>query len=722
MPGPRQKHPTGHVPFDRFITGGDNLYWGTKVGIITYVDEVNMKANVRILTGASDRFELDLTQAMAGARSFWGGIPEEGSVCIIGYRRVSKQIKEAVILGYIPVGTKSGARFDPFSPVDPSEIETGTAEAVEDLFGKTRRYKRLMLKPGDVGGMSAKGAELVLNENVTLTNRAGDYMEFRDAERTVVVNTIHSIDVQAGVRRYSGPIRRSAFYLPDDILREGTRTLKDEDEGYYGRDELQAAGSSIDPGVAPNYALTNGDLLETFNDYAAYPPSVYANGRYVYYPPDIVGADVENADDAADAYVEHRMEMSQTTNMVQEVLEEIDGFRMDRRRPYIEQVFGTVVGYDYDSLRGQRQYAQVLKPRIFADFTSRASGRFTMEPCKRQATEDYEKETAAAAYYFRIRPPRSNGENAFVTAVSKQGKLYVNLPSPSVEDYPSGSKNVSAEINSAGAIKAFLGASTPDTVSLDLVCQGGIRAVLGHTSSGNAVEVTYRSGIKTTVETNTPNDGGAASEEVVSGLKRVSVSGTYQEQVTRKVTNVDGQCRTDADQVAINAHSGLTQNAGELNVTIAGKSQLNYALAVLENIVAGGKLSTILAGGLVTNVLAGVVSTTAAAGAMSMTAGAGAITMTAGVGITLTASAGATMTAGGALSLSAGGTMSLAATGAMSLSATAVTITTAQMMVGGPAAALGVARGTPMMPPGSPSLDWITGLPLQGSASFRSLI
>jgi hypothetical protein len=44
-----------------------------------------------------------------------------------------------------------------------------------------------------------------------------------------------------------------------------------------------------------------------------------------------------------------------------------------------------------------------------------------------------------------------------------------------------------------------------------------------------------------------------------------------------------------------------------------------------------------------------------------------------------------------------------------------------KVMLGGPAAVLGVARGVPLMPPGSPSLDWITGLPLQGSLLVGSV-
>jgi hypothetical protein len=80
-------------------------------------------------------------------------------------------------------------------------------------------------------------------------------------------------------------------------------------------------------------------------------------------------------------------------------------------------------------------------------------------------------------------------------------------------------------------------------------------------------------------------------------------------------------------------------------------------------------------------------------------------------------------TGAGAMSLSAGaGAVSITSGLAMNLTATvAINLVSAQVLVGGPAAVLGVCRGTPAMPPGSPSLDIITNIPLFGSAVFRSI-
>ena len=60
----------GHVPGKDFVDSGDP--YGMKIGIITRIDEVTMKADVRVMSGAGDRFEIDLTQAMCGPRTFWG--------------------------------------------------------------------------------------------------------------------------------------------------------------------------------------------------------------------------------------------------------------------------------------------------------------------------------------------------------------------------------------------------------------------------------------------------------------------------------------------------------------------------------------------------------------------------------------------------------------------------------------------------------------------------
>lgn len=716
------RHPIGHDFNSKFADGDP---FGIRLGIITRVDEVNMKADLKIVSGGgTERMEVDLTQTMYGPRSFLGGIPELNALAIIGYRRYKKNLADAVILGYLPVGNRSGARFDPFSTTDPADFDAEDGVEMRELFGQTTRYKRLMLRSGDVGGMSSSGAEFVLSKDVALTNRAGDFIELRDSDRTLVTQAIHRVDSDSGVKRIYGPIRRGGIFLPPDIF-SAERTLKTEDEGYYGRDELQAAGPGPVGGSA-KFANSEGKMLDLFNDFKTYPTVTYSNGRQVYYVPTTPGQSIEDADSSADSFVENRLEISHTSNLTQDVLDEIDGFAADRRPPYIERVLGTTVGNDLTSTAGQRQYGKILKPKLFTDFTTRTAGKFTMAEIDRQPTApDLDSVTTAGAYLFRIRPPRSIGANEFVAAVSKQGKVFLNIPASQVEDYASGSKRISMEANLEGALKAYIGASNPDRVSVNLTCEGGVHLDIGHDSAGNAITTTFRSGTKTIYE-GTPNDDDVATSIQVRGVKQSAITGAEVKNIEgKKETMVNGKYHIRADKMTVNAFQGYTGNYGEMNLLVSGKSQLNYALAVLETIVLGGKIMTVLAGGLITNVLAGAMTTTVAAGATVFNNPAGAFTVTVGTGaLSLTTASGAiTLSTGaGAMSLAAGaGVVSITAGLALNLTAaTAVVVVAPTIFLGGPSAVLGVCRGIPAMPPGTPTLDPITGIPLLGSATVYS--
>jgi hypothetical protein len=719
------KHLPGSVAGKDFVDTGDVS--GLKVALITRVDEVNLRADLHVITGGGDRFEIDLTQAMFGPRSFWGGVPEVNSLVIVGYRRIHKQLYDAVILGYLPSGNRSGLRFDPFSTSDPSEISGDEAELYAQTFSPVQRYKRLNLRPGDVGGMSSSGSEFVLSKDARIVNRAGDLLELRDSDRTFISQTIHRVENDAGVRRISGPIRRGATFLPPDLLQPDGKTLRDSTTDYFGRDELQAAGPGVGSGSEAKFANTAGRLLDLFNDTAEFPPVTYSNGRRVHYPPTSPGVNIEDPDGSADAFVEDRFEMSHTSDLSQEVIEEIDGFTADRRSPYIERVLGTLVGNDLNSTRGQRQYGKLLKPRIFPDFRVSSPGRFSLEEVNRQPTApDLEAVNSAGAFLFKVRPPRAVGENAFIAAVSKQGKLFLNIPGSTTEDYPSGSKRISAEVNMEGALKMYLGASNPDRISAHITLEGGLHLDIGRDALGNAITTRYHSATKTVYEGN-PNEDDVSASIEVRGVKESNISGAERKVIEgSKQTIVSGMYQVQADRYNVNASSGLSINAGEWNQMVSGKSQLNYALQVLENITAGGKISTILAGGLVQNVVAGAVTYNVLAGAMSYNVPAGAFTVSVGTGaISLTTGAGAVSlsTGAGALSLSAaGGAIAITAGLAMNLVAgLALSLLAPQILLGGPGAVLGVVRGLRAMPPGSPTLDYITGLPLLGSALVGSL-
>jgi len=720
--------PSGKVPGNDFVDTADRM--GLKVGLITRVDEINMKADIKVITGGGERFEIELTQGMNGPRSFWGGVPEENSIVLLGYRRIHKQLSEAVILGYLPVGNKSGIRFDPWSPVAPGEVDPEDQADVDAVFGVTRRYKRLMLKKGDVGGMSAAGSELILSKDVTFSNRAGDCLELRDDERSFIVQSLHKFESQSGLKRISGPIRRSSFFLPDDIFTNTeTRTLRDQldnnssPDTYFGRDELQEAGPGPIDGVT-RFANSEGVVSARFNNFTQFPAITLSNGRRVHYVPTTRGANIDNIDTPTYGFVEDRLEMFHTTNLTQEVLEEIDGFSADRRTLYIERVMGTLVGNDMNTNNGQRQYAKILKPSLFADFAARSPGSFNLSEVNRSPTDtDLEKDTAAGAYMFRIRPPRSLGTQNFVAAVTKQGKLLLNVPASTVEDQPA--SNISAEMNLQGALKAFIGASTPDRVSAHITCEGGIHLNVGRDSAGNALTIRYSSGTKTIYEGN-PNEGDVTRSAEIKGVDEKVVTGAVRTTVQGRMdTLVSGQVSTRCDNFAVNSFGGYTLNAGEKNEMISGKSQLQYALAVISTIVAGGEVKTILAGGQITTIAAGAMVTTVAAGATAFNNPAGAFAITVGAGaITATTGSGAVTlsTGAGALAITAGaGVVAITAGAALAMTSIGPTVITSPLiMLGGPTAVLGVVRGIPTYPPGVPTLDYVTGLPLLGALLVTS--
>jgi hypothetical protein len=447
----------------------------------------------------------------------------------------------------------------------------------------------------------------------------------------------------------------------------------------------------------------------------------------VYYPvtvrPDLA---LDEADSPADAFVENRMELFHTSDLTQEVTEAVDGFSMDRRNPYIERVYGTIVGNSLNTTREQRNYGKILKPQLFDDFESISPGKFALNEVNRLSNPD-EAHTTAGAFLFRIRPPRGKGDKQFVAAVTKEGKAYLNIPASSSESYSGNSNRVSAEINLEGALKAFIGASSPDRISAHITMEGGLHLDIGRDAEGNVITTNFKGAVRQSY-TGVPNEGDAALEVEVTGVDKKTVSGSYERYIQgSKKFLVSGLAQVQCDRRNVNAFGGYSLNAGELNQLISGKTQLNYALAVLENIIAGGKITTILAGGKVTSVVAGAMSYTVAAGATTFNNPAGAFNVAVGVGaINIATGAGAVSltTVAGAMSLATSvGTMALTAGLAINLNATTVVnALAASINLGGGAVpgVLGVCRGAPTLPPNVPTLDPITGSPLFGAPLVMS--
>lgn len=678
-----------------------------------------MKCDVAVLTsGNTTRYEIDLTQGLAGPRSFWGGIPEVGSVVVLGYRRKHKKLFEAVIVGYLPVGNKTGARFDPYGATNPSEISPEDQELYNQIYGPPVRYKRLLMEEGDVGGMSSRGSELVLSTDLQGCNRAGDGFHFRDTDRTFLATALWFDHRSSGHSLIAGGVRRRKLFLPSALFSSEDRSPA---EGYLGSSILQEAGAG-DSGGPFKMLSSEGILGEKVNNESEFPPVTYSDGSRAFYVGIDPSENPESPDATGQVFVEHAFRLDHTTDLVPPVTVGHEGFEVDRTLPFVTLSHGTLVGDEPWTTQGMRLYGKILKPSLFTDFRSFASTRFTLNPVNRTPTNaDIEAYTQAAAFYYRMLPPR--GDDPFVVSVSKQGKLFLQVPGSSVEDQTS--KNISLEALFLGAIKAKVGASAPDRVSLNLALDGGIHADIGSDSSGRAVTLRFRSSVHQTYQ-GTPDTDDVAIRTEVQGISQRSVTGEDFETVKgSKLTTVNGRYQMEADRLVVNAISGFSGNYGEKNELVSGKTQINYALQVLENIVAGGKILTILAGGYtdtvtagarITNVLGGAFSTNVAAGAYTVTVGTGAISVTTGAG------AIAVSTGAGAMSLAAGGAISISAGLALNLAAsTIISLTSPQILLGGPLSVLGVVRGAPSLPPGAPSLDFFLNIPFLGSALVRSI-
>lgn len=708
-----RKIPYGSVP-DSSFASGPSMFEGPKIGVITRVDESAMKADVRIITSSDERYEIDISQAMSGPRSFLGGIPEQDSLVLVGYRQRNKQIREAVILGFLSTGRSSGLRFDPFAAVPPGEVDPEDASEVRKVFGKTKRYKTIQGRQGDLFGMSASGAEWALTKDVRLTNRAGDLFELRDSDRTLVSQAIHRSESDGAALLTSGPIRRGGFTVPLEALLSNRKV---KGERYFGADDLEAAGY-----------LSNGTFLERVNDFEEFPPVTYSNGRQAFLASRSPATNPEDSlnGGVSRAFTEHRLEVRHESDLTQEVLEDTDGFAVDRPRVYIESVLGTTVGNDPFSSQGARQYARVLKPKIFDDFDQSSPGVFAMDECHRPpAVGVDEAMTMAGAVLLKMLPPKASSKNPFAMGVSKQGKVFLNIPKSTSENYSE--KNISVEANLEGALKAYIGASAPQKLSLHLTLEGGIYLDVGANADGECITTNYRGAVKNIFRGNGNSVDDVAHSTDVQGNSERSTSGNDVHTVRgyHQMT-VDGGYQVGASSVKMNGLNGFTGNFGGWSNVISGKTQNQYAQLVLETIATGGKVSTILAGGLVQNVVAGAMTHNVLAGAtafnnpagaFSIFVGTGAVSITTGVGaVALSTGAGvmSLAAAGGAVSIAAGLAMNLAA-------ATLISLLSPQVLLGGPAAVLGVVRGFPSLPPGTPSLDYIIGIPYQGSALIRSI-
>lgn len=705
------------------FSGSDKSKSYIWVGRIAHVDVEQMKCSIRLDSGTGELHNISITApGGAGPSSFSGSIPEIGTRVLIGWAKLGLQKYKAIILGYLTSSVVLGRDHATFSSIDPSEAAYAREVAPEldddpekPLQPRTLRNRKAY--PGDFIATSSAGSDILVDRDITLTNRSGVEVALRDADQTIVSNSINTYSVTSAGVRVNGLIKRNAFnFLPDvypvdtylvdkpfDISPDAYRTIAVSEDTPAFRALFEQR--LIDENGLPNFR-------NEFYKYVTESDGVRAS--YVYsYPLD----NTSTYDDHPDlAYTEDRLELRHTTDGIMSVTAETDGFNVEyNKNNYIEDVAGTIVGNDPYTDHGRKFYKKVLGARIFNGPSDKAVAPgltytdLNADPLKPQLLD-----TVALAKLFKIQSPTSSNEYSF--AVTKEGRVYLNIPS-SITGAPE-EVGRSLDANISGLVKAVIGADPNfDSTSLDLVTKGGINLDVGANSGGVSLNIILRGRIKK-VYTSEGDGSVPVLDDQINGSASRTVTGTAFESVSAsKSTYVGGTHNVSAFGKLNNIGPGgyTNQVAGDFTNNVLGSESKTVALDSKHTYLVG---QTVL-------IPIGLHSSTALAGGFART-------VVSGTGITDTVTAGAyttTVTSGTYTATVASGTMALSvASGPISIAATAGPISIASLtntitgstsnVFSAPTTKIGsvvtgvAVAGVPG--PGGPHLDYITGLPLLG--------
>jgi len=294
--------------------------------------------------------------------------------------------------------------------------------------------------------------------------------------------------------------------------------------------------------------------------------------------------------------VEHRVEVSHTTDGTLPVTEQTDGFDADRlpqtdprqasvpssvRSPnaaYVEHVLGTVVGNDPYSVAGVAQYGLPLRPTVFDGRTASP----TMASAIGTPLGDH------AATMFRVTPPFPLSPDLQQTwwSVTKDGRVRASVAGPPGSN--------SAEIAFQNGLRLSAGVSTSGQ-SFDFEAGGSLRlhAQRGNDDANVGVEVSsetgavriYAGGNETTpgpIQRLAPTGGGEGSAPglTMEARQNVLIKAGKSVSISAPELNIrdNGRLKLAAnDAVDISSSGKVGTTAKEVSVTSTGQTQLAFS-------------------------------------------------------------------------------------------------------------------------------------------------
>ena len=687
----------------------NDLRFSIRLAEVSRVDYENMVCDLKYIQGSTpDAEEVPISASFWTKRGFLGGLPSKGALAIVGFtaEQQGKSVRP-LILQFLPNGLKTALRFDPFGMVARDAEDLNVSQEVAEtqldgVYGVDRRKMR-KLYPGNVFGMSDQGAEILLNEGVTLLDRSGSELLLRPADSAGILTVKDLYETTLAGRQRFGRVVRNRLNVPTDFVGEGGAL--DPDHPLF--DEFVEAGFIFD----------DGTLVPDIN---SLPSLTLPDGRKF-------SAITENQDDLDDigtrSFTEQRTEIQEFTDSTLP-FNEAHGFDADvlspkeHFEPFIEKVTGTVVGNNPYSSGGRARYGQLLRPTLF-NSPSANEGRPEMEVVDN--TDENSQKNLTAASLYRMRRPDGRGQ--LFLSHDKEGHVVMSIPSSSSKN-PFGS-GWSVQAKMEGAAKVVMGKNR-DGESLDLDTKGGMSWTIGTISgSQRSLDVKTTGGLSFDVQGSDLN--GDAVKLLTDGNIAIASEGSFGISTSEDhIEDVAGKKDVNAESlsVSVGTEDYNTNVASDKNTTIMGTRETQIGQGDQTTILLGGEETDIIKGDSETSFLAPATRSIdfSVAGTHEITSGASLSVERSG---RFSASYDFSAPIGSyEVSLRAGSVR-------LSVSGSSVSISPAGVTVKGPnivcegSVALGTAGAANSVvggvPGPNPHIDYMTGAPIMGNPQVRTV-
>lgn len=592
--------------------------YGLGIARVVEVDYEEFLVSLQVVMGASGdsvRVPVPLTFPGAGNRHFFGSMPQQGDYCVVGWmpqESSNPTNKTPVILAWVVPGTWPGREWVTTSNFTHEEADLSSPKDRDVVRGflDRVRHKLRHAQPGNIVASSAQGADLVLDEGVTLANRRGNEIRLRDQDQAFIVRALQEFHALGGARIYTGMVQRDAQFLATSMVSDGkvwdgnVQTLlgRPLTEAQLPPDVANPKGK-LTPAKVLGKGLTEGGLtrallpvderLDPFsflqkggfidaNGFAVddrHVADAIYGGKPIYR---VAAGSRKNAvlDPKAPTLTEYRVEVAHTSDGRLPVTEQTDMFDAERlpgsdpktpgkspNAPFIQWVMGSVIGNDPFSEKGREAYGLPLVAKVFDGTVPNPRLEAAVIPAVQgqgQATPMEEH----AATLFHLTPISGEGAATF-WSVNKKGQVRMAVGGPA--------KEMSVEAHLQGGMRLGMNGG------LHLQVQGGIhfgtrsRSSLSLYSDQGPV-VIYGGGTVGGAEALGERIAGTGKRE--GDLPSVDIQAEHGVRIkaTKKVMVKGGV-------VEVNATS--TRLAGHQDVQITSGGRVGVSAEVLSTLVSG---------------------------------------------------------------------------------------------------------------------------------------